>query len=375
VRIILTLVLLLACSSGWAKDDEAELKALQQDIKKLQAWLKNARDEYSELDQALQQSDEDIAELTRRIEATRQQLKEERDTLKKLRQEQGQLRHIQQQHRQHLSEQLRAAARRGNTAPLKVLLNQDDPQQSQRLLRYFQSFNQARSERIEHLIAELQRLATIDQQVQAQQQQLQQTERQLQQKNASLKTKRQQQQTLLASLKRDMSNERQRLKRKEADRQRLEQLLREVEFLLANTNRQQDEQPFRSMKGKLPMPVDAARVLEAFGSLNPETKARRRGWLMSSAEGKPVIAVHHGRIVFSDWLRGYGLVSIVDHGDGYLSLYANNQALFHDVGSWVYRGDVLARSGRNSASEDPSLYFELRYKGKAQDPAAWLKRR
>ncbi|ASP40677.1 hypothetical protein CHH28_19275 [Bacterioplanes sanyensis] len=369
------LAALLLCSALVQADDEAKLKQLQQEINKLQTWLNNARQEYSDLDKALQQSDRDIADLSRRIEQTRDQLQEERESLKKLRQEQGQLRQLQQQHRQHLTEQLQAAARLGNTAPLKVLLNQDDPQQSQRLLRYFQAFNQARTERIEQLIAELQRLATIDQAVQQQQQRLLATEQQLQSKSAQLRDKRQQQQTLMARLQTSMGTEQQRLKRKQADRKRLEQLLQEVEHLLANTARKDDERPFRSQKGKLPMPVAKARVLEAFGSVNRDTKAKRQGWLISSREGQAVQAVHHGRVVFSDWLRGFGLVSIVDHGAGYLSLYAHNQSLFHDVGSWVNRGDVIARSGRNSASEEPRLYFEIRYKGRAQDPATWLKRR
>lgn len=375
MRALLLCLLMLGCVAGHAEDDEAKLKVLQQEITKLQSWLKDARQEYSDLDHALQRSDKDIAELTRRIEQTRQQLEQERAKLKKLREEQGQLQLLQRQHRHHLADQVRSAARMGNAAPLKVLLNQDDPQQSQRLLRYFQSFNQARAERIERLISELQRLARIDEEVQAQQQRLADTEQQLQQKNAQLKQQRQQQKTLMARLQTSMSNEQQRLKRKQADRKRLERLLQEVEHLLANTDRKDDERPFRSVKGKLPMPVAHSRVLEAFGSTNQETKARRHGWLLQSREGQPVTAIHHGRVVFSDWLRGFGLVSILDHGDGYLSLYANNQALFHDLGSWVNRGDVIARSGRTSSNEEPTLYFEIRYKGRAQDPATWLKRR
>ncbi|PHS66223.1 MAG: peptidase M23 [Thalassobium sp.] len=364
--------LALLCLPAHA-DDEAKLDALKTEIAKLEQWLNSAKDEYSQLNDALRKSDKDIAELSKQIEQTRTRLQEEKDRLKKLRQEQGQLRQLQDKHRQHLAEQLRAAQRIGSEGPLKLLLNQDDPQQAQRMLRYFSYFNNARIDHIHHILAELERLDKLAELIAQQEQQLLATEKSLLGKNREMATRKQEQQQLLAKLAGQMKNEQQRLAQKQADRKRLEALLSEVQTLLVNSPRKEDARPITSLKGKLPRPVNG-RVLHAFGNRNNDSMNRWEGWVMSAPEGLPVRAIHHGRVVYSDWLRGFGLITIIDHGQGYLSLYAHNQTLLRDVGAWVNQGDSIATIGRSGGSTEPNLYFEIRYKGKPQDPAAWLKR-
>jgi len=371
--LLATLLLFGSASPALHANDEQQLDNLKQEIQKLEQWLNQAKDEYSQLDQALRQSDLDSAELLKKIESTRAELQEERARLKKLRQEQSQLRELRQQHRTHLAEQIRSAQQLGDQGPLKLLLNQDDPQQVQRMLRYFDYFNNARIERIKHLIAELKRLATIAEQIQQQERQLQRTEDQLLQQNRRLTARKAEQKKLLARLSTQLSSREQQLKRKQADRARLERLLGEVQTLISNSPRKNDERPFRLMKGKLPRPA-SGRISKAFGNRRDQ-HTRWDGWLINTREGQKVQAIHHGRVVFSDWLRGFGLLTIIDHGQGYLSLYAHNQTLFHEVGGWVNQGDVLALSGINADTGNANLYFEIRYQGRPQDPAAWLKRR
>ena len=154
-------LVLAALSAPASADDEAKLEALKAEIAKLEQWLNSAKDEFSDLNEKLRQSDEEIAALSKQIQDTRSQLAEEKARLKKLRQEQGQLRELQQQHRKHLAGQLRAAQKLGNEGPVKLLLNQDDPQQAQRMMRYFSYFNAARIDHIRDIIAELTRLAQI----------------------------------------------------------------------------------------------------------------------------------------------------------------------------------------------------------------------
>jgi septal ring factor EnvC (AmiA/AmiB activator) len=127
------------------------------------------------------------------------------------------------------------------------------------------------------------------------------------------------------------------------------------------------------LKGKLPRPTKG-RIVKAFGNNNLQTRSKWQGWLMKGYEGSAITAIHHGRIVFSDWLRGFGLLLIIDHGDGYLSLYARNQTLSKSVGDWVYQGENIATLGSSGGFKEPRLYFEIRHKGRPQDPAAWLKR-
>lgn len=368
---VLCAALLLAAPAH--ANDEARLEALKAEIRKLETWLRDAQKESGQLTESLRQSDLDIARLSRKIEETRQQLAEENDRLKKLRQEQGQLRELQARHRQHLSEQLRAVQRLGNDGPVKLLLNQDDPQQAQRMLRYFTYFNDARIARIRHILSELTRLDNLATLIQTTEQQLRQTEQQLLQSNRTLQQRKQEQQQLLTRLQREVSSEQQRLKQKEADRKRLESLLNEVQTLLDNSPRRTDARPISALRGKLPRPL-SNRVLQGFGSPLSDGPGRREGWLLDAREGDSVRAIHHGRVVFADWLRGYGLIIIVDHGEGYLSLYAHNQSLLRDVGNWVNQGDVIASAGRSGGSEQASLYFEIRYRGRPQDPAVWLKR-
>lgn len=370
----LFILLIMLTSSVTLANDEVRLNDLKQEIKKLEQWLHTAKDEYSQLDQALRKSDLEMAELLKKVEQTRQELKEEQTRLKKLRLEQKQLQHLQTKHRQHLAEQIRAAQQLGDQGPLKLLLHQDDPQQAQRMMRYFDYFNRARIRNINQILAELTRLETIEEQVAAQEQKLQATEGRLLQQNRKLAARKKEQQTLFSRLSKQLSSNQQRLKRKQTDRKRLERLLGEVQTLLVNSPRQKDERPFRAMKGKLPRPAKG-KVLKAFGNNNRNNLSRWEGWLIKTHEGQKIRAIHHGRVVFSDWLRGFGLLTIIDHGRGYLSLYAHNQTLFHDVGAWVNQGDVLSLAGLNADTGKPGLYFEIRYKGNPQDPAGWLSRR
>ena len=130
-------------------------------------------------------------------------------------------------------------------------------------------------------------------------------------------------------------------------------------------------EPFAQLRGRLSWPI-RGQVVSGFGSREngDQTSA---GLLIAAKEGSEVHAVSHGRVVYADWLRGYGLLLIVDHGDGYLSLYGYNEALLKDVGDWIDAGDAVATSGDSGGRKSPGLYFELRYQGKAVDPRGWLK--
>ena len=130
-------------------------------------------------------------------------------------------------------------------------------------------------------------------------------------------------------------------------------------------------EPFASMRGRLAWPL-AGKIVTAFGAAD-ESGRRSSGLLVAAKTGTAVHAVSHGRVVFADWLRGYGLMIIVDHGDGYLSLYGCNETLLKDVGDWVNAGETIATSGASGGQKTPGLYFELRTKGQPVDPRAWLR--
>ncbi len=375
IRIVFlfSLVISQLTQVSWA-DEQADLAKLQQDINKLQLWLKETESEHDKLNQQLRQSDEKIGAIAKKIDTTRTQLNEERARLKKLQAEQSQLRFLKAEQKQQLAKQLNGAQKLGNQGTIKVLLNQDDPQQISRMLKYYEYFNHARMESIQTLISNLKRLNNIENEILTQRNKLIKTENALLKKNKLLNTEKKQHKKLLVSLDARRQQKNNDLSQKQKDQKRLQNLITEVATLLDNSVRKQDARPIRSLKGKLPRPTKG-RIAKAFGNYNAKARNKWQGWLMKGYEGSAITAVHHGRIVFSDWLRGFGLLLIIDHGDGYLTLYARNQSLLKSVGDWVYQGENIATLGASGGFKEPRLYFEIRHKGIPQDPAAWLKRK
>lgn len=131
--------------------------------------------------------------------------------------------------------------------------------------------------------------------------------------------------------------------------------------------------PFKELKGKLPWPTQG-KIIKQFGSARATNKVRWQGLMIASDEGAPVHAVHHGRVVFADYLRGHGLLLIIDHGDSFLSLYAHNQMLYKEIGDWVSAGEEIATVGQSGGQDQAGLYFELRHQGKPTNPNSWLKK-
>jgi septal ring factor EnvC (AmiA/AmiB activator) len=375
IRIALLLSLFLGSLTQvtWA-DEQADLAKLQQEISKLQKWLKKNESDHDKLNQQLRLSDQKIGGIAKKIEETRNQLTKERSRLKSLKKEQSQLKLLKSQQKQLLTKQLKGAQKLGNQGSIKVLLNQNDPQQMSRMLKYYEYFNRSRMEKIQTLISNLKRLNNIESEILEQQNVLTKTESSLLQKNILLKNEKAQHKKLLANLeirRKEKSND---LNQKQKDQKRLQQLVSEVSTLLDYSSRKQDARPFRSLKGKLPRPAKG-RILKAFGNHNVQSRNKWQGWLMKGREGSAITAVHHGRVVFSDWLRGFGLLLIIDHGNGYLSLYARNQSLLKSVGDWVNKGDSIATLGTSGGFKEPRLYFEIRHNGIPLDPAAWLGRK
>lgn len=224
-------------------NDDAKLDALKKEIQKLQQWLHSAQQESDQLTKDLRQSDLEISKINKQVEHTKKLLLEEQDRLKKLQLEQGQLHKHQQQQREHLSEQIRAAQRLGNDGPIKLLLHQNDPQKAQRMMRFFAYFNDARMQRITEILAELKRLDSLEQLIADSKLKLEQQQQAQLKNNQRLQQKKRQQELLLVKLKQSMTNEQKRLSQKEQDRNRLEELLHEVQTILDSGPRSIDARP------------------------------------------------------------------------------------------------------------------------------------
>ena len=196
--------------------------------------------------------------------------------------------------------------------------------------------------------------------------QLQNSKRKLQ--NESKKRKQ-----VLSSLEQNIRTKSGELEKLKADQKRLEKLLVEVEQAIANLPLPADSTPFKQQKSKLRWP-GRGKVIQRFRSRIAQGKLKSQGIRIALKDDAPVHAVHYGQVIFSDWLRGFGLLIILDHGHGYMSLYGNNKSLVKDVGEWVHSGDTIAYSGNSGGLSTSSLYFEIRRKGTPQNPLKWLTR-
>ena len=265
---------------------------------------------------------------------------------------------------------MKAAYEIGNQAYLKVLLNQEDPNEIDRMMTYFDYFNEARAGQIRRYNETIDELDMVTAALSEAVETLTQDKMRLADRQQSLikiQAERRQTLSLLIAQIRDTGGE---ISRLEADQARLEQLLDRLQRSLANIPAPGSTKPFSGMLGKLMMPV-AGPITHKFGARRNDGKLRWDGVFIDADEGEPVYAVHYGRVVFSDWLRGFGLLMIISHGDGYMSLYGHNQALYRETGEWVTAGDVIATVGDSGGQIRTGLYFEIRINGKPANPQKW----
>lgn len=271
-----------------------------------------------------------------------------------------------------LSEQVRSSYRLGGQSRMKLVLNQDDPVRLGRMLAYYDYLNRAQVEKISGL---REALTTLDQMQQSIDQELVRIKNVQNEQRAvlnELAQQREEREVLLAQLSTQINSEESRLQELEQNRRDLEALIERLSDVLADIPADLGSRVgIAKQKGRLPMPVNGP-VRHAFGQRRVGG-LNWQGWLIGAKTGTEVHAVAYGRVAFADWLRGYGLLMIIDHGQEYLSLYAHNESLLREAGAWVEPGETIGVVGGNPGSGQ-GLYFELRKNGKAVDPAAWLAR-
>jgi len=344
------------------------LEALRRTIEEVRQELARTRGEATAEERRLRQAELAIGRLDRDLRSLRRRVGEEQARLDRLGRDIAALRGRLEQHRELLARQLRASYAMGRQEQLKLLLSQEDPGRVQRALVYYGYLNRARQARIEAVRAELAELARLQAEAAASRQALQAALEQQEARRRELAARREERARILAGLKGQLRAENRRLealRRDEAELERVVQALTRVE-----SGAGAREEPFRRLKGHLPWPA-AGPLAVSFGARRGQGGLRWKGVLIRAPAGREVRAVARGRVAFADWLRGYGLLLIIDHGDGYMSLYGHNQSLYKDVGEWVEGGEVIASVGDSGGQAGTALYFELRSQGRPVDPVAW----
>ena len=375
---------------------QSGLKAADQNMQRLQLQKNTLNTQLGEVEKLYGKT----AALLRTLQT---QVEQKRRNLSKIRQEMDSLQDEVAKQNKELAGQVKAAYAMGQKEKLKLLLNQQDPSLSSRMLVYYDYLNKARLTKLAGISEAMKHLDQLDKQ---QQQETELLEKSLEQKKSEQLAAdgvRKRRAELLSQLKSDFSsNEQQIIHLKESENKlknlvsSLQRSTNDLTFEVEQTRKlhqtvdvsseagkdlpdSEDDfsklkGDFYSLKGQLPWPVKG-RLVNKFGSARAESaESVWDGVLIDAGEGTEIRAVTGGKVVFSDWLRGYGLLIIVDHGKGYMTLYAFNQSLYKQAGEWVNAGEVVASVGQSGGRSHSGLYFGIRNKGKPVDPLEWCRK-
>lgn len=377
--LVLTLLLTgsIAAPALAAKDTEVQTKAAQLDklrkrIGVLKQELEDVRGTRDARQAALERTDKAISGLIAELRITRTRVSDAEQQLAVLEKEQQAERRKLAVMRAQLKQEVRASYMAGRQERVKLLLNQEDPAAVARMLVYQGYFTRARTERIQDFRETLARLGEREQVLLERRASLEALYRQQQAQSDSLTGEQARQHQLLVEIEKQLGDKTDELKSLQQDEQRLGKLVEKLRRALLDVPLGELDKPLKSLKGKLSWPV-TGRVTRNYGEKLGVGDARSRGLTIATRADTDVHAIAKGRVAFADWLRGFGLLMIIEHGDGYMSLYGRNNSLYKGVGEWVERGEVIAAAGNSGGQRNSALYLELRRNGRPVDPRSWFR--
>ncbi len=368
MRVYFIVLLSLWCCSAFAQQDEQKLEALQSELKERQQALADSQASAEELQEVLKQSELEISRVARTLEQTREALTANEKEQSTLKQTQSTLRQAILNQQDMLASQLRSAFMAGHYDYAKMLFYQDDARKFERVVTYYQYLSKARQQAITEFRDNVEELKAVNARLAEKAQELTELLAAQQTQRANLVARQQDRQATLAKLNKKIASDNERIAQLRQSEQALIQAIEEAQRRAERET--QTLSGLAGVKGKLAAPVDG-RVRRLFG-LRRQGQLRWKGIVIESNEGSAVKVVSGGRVLYADWLRGFGLVTIVDHGKGYMSVYGHNQALLKQSGDNVSTGDTIALVGQSGGQSYPNLYFEIRHKGKALNPSKWL---
>ncbi|TVQ36549.1 MAG: hypothetical protein EA370_08125 [Wenzhouxiangella sp.] len=352
---------------------EAQLDDMRAQIELIRQRLGASLGERDIVLDQLAESERTVSAAERARRQTLDSIEEQRAELARLAAEQAELNDRMEENTLILSGQLALAYRQGNASRLRLILGQDDPRPLNRSLAYHGYLTRSRLASIRALAVTVEALDVNRQAALERQAELERLAERQQQLIDSLQLARNEREQALERLEQRILTRQEELAGLESAAAELAALIDELAQALADIPPEIEVTPIAEMRGQLPQPVRSSTVQRRFGDHRAGDLVWN-GWLFEAAAGSEVMAVAYGRVAYADWLRGYGLILIIEHGDGFMSLYAHNEALLRDVGDWVRPGEVIATVGDSGAAGQTGLYFELRRNGQPINPAGWLQR-
>ncbi len=377
----LILALLLPALGAFAQDEHGELARVKE------RELEEVRERISDLKRSMDRAAEERDRLTAELQGLDIAIAEQRTRLKDIEREhqyttrkKAGLEAELDERRAHLDSesgalaaQVRTAYMSGNQERIKLLLNQRDPATLGRLMAYYRYLNDYRAENIEAVIEQIRKLDELVSQIAAEEAPLGALVQERYDELTKLNSTQENRKTLLARLREKIAEEGEEVERLAAQEQDLTRLIAELTSILSDYPIT-SEQPFSAHRGKLTWPV-AGTLVHDFGQPRVGGRIKWNGVVLAAPRGREVRAVYHGRVAFADWLAGMGLLVIVDHGEGYMTLYGYNETILKNTGDWVAPGDVIATVGDSGGQPQAGLYFELRRGTKPENPRRWVTKR
>jgi len=363
----LLVLLFVGLTTGAAATEQEELASLRNRIGSLQKELERTTESKSEAADALRESEMAISDSNRRLRDLGRRQQNAGDDLARLQEQSSRLKKDMRALEANLADLLYAQYLGGRQEYLELLLGNGDPNQAARDLQYYGYIARNRAAWLSALRGNLAQLDAISAQLKQKSDELTVLRNDAARQQSALEQDRRIRQQLLQRISARIRLQNREMERLQRNENRLSQLVEKLARMFAQSN----ASPFESLKGKLAMPVKG-KVSNKFGARRPDGAVAWKGWFLRTPSGQEVRAVAAGKVVFADWLRGFGNLLIIDHGKGYMSLYGNNETLYKQVGDTLRGGDVIAAAGNSGGNEDSGLYFELRHEGKPLDPAKWV---
>ncbi len=389
---LLLALLTLPAAAGPENARQEELKAVQARIERLQQELEQSAEDHNEAADSLRYSERRISEVRRGLRELHVRQSALVDELGRLGDEARVIQEEAQAQQTRLAELIRQRYRQGGDDATRILLSGRSPAETRRRFAYFSYIGAARARLIERHRETLRQLDDLRRRTEARKRDIGALERDRLAQKTALEKERQARQVLLDKLTARIRDQRKEIGSLRRDEQRLGKLIERLRTLAESRKSKKTVQPkagekvdsvadarlaglaFSKMKGKLAFPV-AGEITARFGQNRDGGGPAWKGIFIKARSGEDVRAVATGEVVFSEWLRGFGNLLILDHGGGYLSLYSNNESLYKQAGTRVRAGDIVAAVGNTGGQEMPGLYFELRHLGKPFDPLTWVSKK
>ncbi|MBL7004194.1 MAG: peptidoglycan DD-metalloendopeptidase family protein [Gammaproteobacteria bacterium] len=373
--ILIFSILIGLSSSTFANTKEkkqAELNNLQKKINQLQQTIKVKQNSKSQYIKNLRNIEKKIGQINKKIKHSESQIKISQKQLKNLKAKQVTLHKSLKKNKSALKGQIAGAYMQGENSQLQMIFNQQDPAEFQRQLMFYQYFTEQQSKIIDTVYKDIHDLEQTQIKIKKESEKLNNTKLVFLEQKKVLSNDKTNRNKIINNLNSQLKKQGSHLKSLNEDAEQLKQLITSITEIFKDTP--PPSKPFHKLKGKLPWPLKG-QVRTMFGKIKPGSNLKWQGDVIYAPEGRHVKAISSGQVAYADWLKGFGNLIIIDHGNGYLSLYGRNQSLYKSPGDQVQKGDIISSAGNSGGNKKTGIYFEIRQKGQPKKPSIWCRKK